>query len=185
MKLLFSAAFNLVLFIPFILEAQNAYTRMNESAFTNSQVGDSLGLDQLNRKFLLYDSEQILAKEEKVAGVYANYADTPVVDEVYNPNAFFTWGTMADLAADGLLQRGGNWSYERAETYGRAEMEMFIQIDTDSTTIIRIPGVLKRMLTLHEESSYKIKPGEFTELIIVEKVKFWKNGKFLVLEITE
>ena len=168
----------------FIASSQSTYVSLNEGNFVSYEDDDSGSIHQGNRKFLLYNANEIKANEEKVAGEYASFSDTPVVDNnEFYPDAFITWGTMADLAGDGLLQRGGEWSYKKAEHYSREEMEMFLQVNSDSTSSIRIPGVLKRMLTLHDKSSYKINKGEYSELIILKKDKFWEHGNFLVVVV--
>ncbi|UZR93548.1 hypothetical protein [Chondrinema litorale] len=170
--------------VSLISHSQSTFVSSNMSNLVSYEDVDSGSAHQGNRKFLLYNTQEIKANEEKVAAEYASFSDTPILEnDDYFPDAFIAWGTLADLAGDGLLQRGGKWSYEKAESYNREEMEMFLQVNSDSTSSIRIPGVLKRMLTLHDASSYKINKGEYSELRILNKDKFWENGHFLVVVV--
>jgi len=139
------------------------------------------------QQFRLSQDELVDEKEEgkekgKIGSELAAYANEyEELNSGLNTYGYIVWGTEEELLADGIISKDSSWSYKDVASFGREEMEMFVQVETDSLSSINIPGVLKYMLTEHAQESYEIAQGEVAELKIIEKEKFWTKGNFLVV----
>jgi len=114
---------------------------------------------------------------------------TDVLKEIIN-TAFFVAGTKKELKDHGILDmEGGFIGIGRVKTLNdNASLEFMIPIDIDKTDIIELDGKKAELVTPHPEDSYTItydKDKKITLLGISNKLHFWQETNYLVIEIKE
>ena len=114
---------------------------------------------------------------------------TDVLKEIIN-TAFFVAGTKKELKEMGVLDaEGGFLGIGRVKTLSdNASLEFITPIDIDKTDIIELDGKKAELITPHPIDSYTLtydKDKNITMLGISNKLHFWQETNYLVIEIKE
>ena len=117
----------------------------------------------------------------------AGYSD--VLYEIIN-TAFFVSGTKKELKEMGILDmKGGFIGIGRVKSLNEnASLEFITFIDIDKTDIIELEGKKAELITPHPVDSYILnynKDKNITILGISNKLHFWQETNYLVIEIKE
>jgi uncharacterized coiled-coil protein SlyX len=103
--------------------------------------------------------------------------------------AYYAKGSKADLKEDGIIAaKGGVIGIGRTEVVkGDVKPENFTKIDIRETKTIPVNAKKARLVSIHNTESYEFqKEGEMiASLEIKNPEEFWKQSKFMVLEVKE
>ena len=120
---------------------------------------------------------------------YEQAVYTDVLKEIIN-TAFFVDGTKKELKEHGILDlEGGFIGIGRVKTLSdNASLEFMMPIDIQQTDIIKLESQKAELITPHPTDSYTItydKDKNTTMLEISNKLHFWQETNYLVIEIKE
>ncbi len=112
---------------------------------------------------------------------------TDVLEEIIN-TAFFVAGTKKELKVMGVLDmEGGFIGMGRVKKLNDdASLEFMVPVDVDQTDIIELDGKKAELVTPHSADSYSITYNKETNVTILEisnKLQFWQETNYLVIEI--
>jgi len=137
--------------------------------------------------------EMVIAEGIGIAVLSEAYIEqaiyTDVLKEIIN-TAFFVAGTKKELKEQGILDmEGGFIGIGRVKTLNdNASLGFMIPIDIQQTDIIELEGKKAELITPHPIDSYTItydKDKNITSVGISNKLHFWQETNYLVIEIKE
>ena len=150
-----------------LMALRNEVETMNiQIASLTRDVGD---LEQMN-----VEKETIIATQEET-----------IVDKDLELNtAYYAIGSKKDLKEEKIITAtGGFIGLGKGEKLNQGfDDKLFTQIDTREVTQIPLPGKKQEIVTSHDTASYRISgTDDHWVLQIVDKDKFWKSSKYLVV----
>lgn len=104
-------------------------------------------------------------------------------DEELN-TAFYAIGTKRELKEENIITTDGGFiGIGKAEKLNQGfDEKLFTRIDIRQVTQIQLPGKKQHIVTPHDTASYKIREESDQRILqIVDKDKFWKSSKYLVV----
>lgn len=104
-------------------------------------------------------------------------------DEELN-TAFYAIGTKKELKEENIITTDGGFiGIGKAEKLNQGfDEKLFTRIDIRQVTQIQLPGKKQHIVTPHDTASYKIREESDRRILqIVDKDKFWKSSKYLVV----
>ena len=133
--------------------------------------------------------EEGIGIEVLTEAYYEQAIYTGVLIEMVN-TAFFVAGTKKGLKDIGVLDmEGGFIGIGRVKTLSNnASLKFMTPIGIEQTDIIELDGKNAKLITPHPDNSYTItynKEKDITLLGISNKVYFWQETNYLVIEIKE
>lgn len=103
--------------------------------------------------------------------------------------AYYTKGSKAELKEDGIIAtKGGIIGIGRTEVVkGDVKPELFTKVDIRETKKIPVNAKKAKLVSVHNSDSYEFqKEGEMIAAIEIKNPEeFWKQSKFMVLEVKE
>jgi hypothetical protein len=98
--------------------------------------------------------------------------------------AFYAVGTKKELKEENIITSSGGFiGLGKAEKLNQTfDEKLFTRIDIRNVTEIPLPGKKQQIVTPHDTTSYKINSESDPVILqIVDKEKFWKSSKYLVV----
>ena len=97
--------------------------------------------------------------------------------------AYYVIGSKNDLKSKGLVSGGGIFKKKKVN-YGSINENLFVKIDTRTTTRFEIPSKKVTVLTEMPEGSYTIQTtGNKSVLTITNANRFWSISNYLIIQI--
>lgn len=149
----------------------------------------SIVVKKNNEITVLHDA--LLAQGITIGTLAQAYSEQAMYNEVLLDiinTGFFVTGTKKELKEMGIIDmEGGFIGIGRVKTLNaNASMEFLTPIDIRTTDIIELSGKKAELITSHAPESYEFtfdKEIGLTLLGIANKIKFWQETNYLVVEI--